>query len=175
MADPAPSGNPTNFASLMSSLTSRDKEAPGPWDVSALADDVATISYEQALRTHRRVRSSEPPAVCPAIARSRPAALGTGQNLAKTASITIRLAESEQAQLRSRAAEAGLSVSAYLRSCIFEAESLRAQVKEVLSQVREATTQEPHVSDEKRPAPSLQKRFRLFSFWTRPHSARAES
>jgi len=32
--------------------------------------------------------------------------------------------------------EAGLTVSAYLRSCTFEAEALRAQVKEALAELR---------------------------------------
>jgi hypothetical protein len=56
----------------------------------------------------------------------------------KCASITIRLSEAECAQLRKRAAEAGLTVSAYLRSCTFEAESLRALVKDTLTQLRSA-------------------------------------
>jgi predicted DNA binding CopG/RHH family protein len=54
----------------------------------------------------------------------------------KSASITIRLSQPECAQLRKRAAEAGLTVSAYLRSCTFEAESLRALVKDTLAQLR---------------------------------------
>lgn len=57
----------------------------------------------------------------------------------KSASITIRLSEAECTQLRLRAAEAGLTVSAYLRSCTFEAESLRALVKETMAQLRSAT------------------------------------
>ncbi|MGA2674642.1 MAG: hypothetical protein ABSE99_15600 [Terracidiphilus sp.] len=56
----------------------------------------------------------------------------------KCASVTIRLSRAESAQLRRRAAEAGLTVSAYLRSCTFEVESLRAQVKEALAQMRSA-------------------------------------
>jgi citrate lyase subunit beta/citryl-CoA lyase len=51
----------------------------------------------------------------------------------KCASITIRLSKTECDQLRKRAAQAGLTVSAYLRSCTFEAEALRAQVKDVLA------------------------------------------
>jgi hypothetical protein len=54
----------------------------------------------------------------------------------KCASITIRLSEAECAQLRKRAAEAGLTVSAYMRFCTFEAESLRALVKDTLAQLR---------------------------------------
>jgi hypothetical protein len=54
----------------------------------------------------------------------------------KCSSITIRLSKTECEQLRKRAAEAGLTLSAYLRSCTFEAEALRAQVKEALAELR---------------------------------------
>lgn len=57
------------------------------------------------------------------------------QNL-KSASITIRMSQAECAQLHQRAAEAGLTVSAYLRSCTLEAESLRALVVETMAQLR---------------------------------------
>lgn len=57
----------------------------------------------------------------------------------KSASVTIRLSYAEYEQLRMRAAEAGLTVSAYLRSCTLEAESLRTQVKEMLAQFRTET------------------------------------
>jgi len=57
----------------------------------------------------------------------------------KSASVTIRLSKPECAQLHQRATAAGLTVSAYLRSCVFEAESLRAQVVETLAQLRSAT------------------------------------
>lgn len=58
----------------------------------------------------------------------------------KSSSITIRLSEAECAQLRQRAAEAGLTVSAYLRSCTFEAERLRALVRDTMAQLRAATS-----------------------------------
>ena len=48
------------------------------------------------------------------------------------------MSKAECAQLHRRAAEAGLTVSAYLRSCTFEAESLRAMVKEAMAQLRSA-------------------------------------
>ena len=54
----------------------------------------------------------------------------------KCASITIRMSKAECEQLRKRAAEAGLTVSAYLRSCTFEAEQLRALVKDTLAELR---------------------------------------
>ena len=55
-------------------------------------------------------------------------------------SITIRMSHAECAQLRARAAESGLTVSAYLRSCTLEVEQLRAQVKKVLAQMRAASS-----------------------------------
>ncbi len=58
----------------------------------------------------------------------------------KRASITIRLSKAECDQLHRRAAQAGLTVSAYLRSCTFEAETLRAQVRDVLAELRTATS-----------------------------------
>jgi hypothetical protein len=50
--------------------------------------------------------------------------------------LSIRLSECESDQLRSRAAECGLSVSAYMRSCVLDAEDLRAQVKQALAEMR---------------------------------------
>jgi hypothetical protein len=64
----------------------------------------------------------------------------------------------ECAQLHRRAAEAGLSVSAYLRSCTFEVESLRAMVKDTLAQLRSVTTQAKPAN----PAPS---RLRSLTPW----------
>jgi hypothetical protein len=58
----------------------------------------------------------------------------------KSSSVTIRLSAEECAQLHRRAAEAGLTISAYLRSCTFEAESLRALVKDTMAQLRAATS-----------------------------------
>ncbi len=51
----------------------------------------------------------------------------------------MRMTEEECVQLHHRAAEAGLTVSAYLRSCAFEVETLRAQVKEALAQLNAAS------------------------------------
>ena len=59
----------------------------------------------------------------------------------KDASITIRMSKEECEQLHRRAGDAGLTVSAYLRSCTFEAESLRTMVKETMAQLRLVTTQ----------------------------------
>lgn len=69
------------------------------------------------------------------------ASVAPDRNL-KSASITIRLSVAECLQLRQRAGEAGLTVSAYLRSCTFEAESLRALVKDTLARLRSETAAE---------------------------------
>jgi hypothetical protein len=79
----------------------------------------------------------------------------------KDASITIRMSKAECAQLHRRAAEAGLTVSAYLRSCTFEAESLRAMVKDTLAQLRSVTTQAKSTDA----APPLRSRFRKLAAW----------
>lgn len=170
-------------------------------DLDGLADDVATISYEQALRSHARTRPAPPaeqtgPAERASVdgdlpprkppqsvriaewvpdsdahpyemseAGEEPARGAADQDNRKAASVTIRLTRAERAQLHQRAAEAGLTISAYLRSCVLEAETLRAQVKEALAQLR----QNP-AAGEKKPvqadiAAVAASRSRFFSSW----------
>jgi hypothetical protein len=167
-AQPAPS--PSTFAGFLAALAEPEKKPELSWTDEALEDDIATLSYEHALRAHARYRSSDAPdqsltqpvdpgrspardtfpatpAVPPQASPAPRADAGTigafstplERNL-KCASITIRLSQAECAQLRQRAAEAGLTVSAYLRSCTFEAESLRALVKDTMAQLRSATS-----------------------------------
>jgi len=50
--------------------------------------------------------------------------------------ISVRLNEEEFSRLRSRASESGVSVSAYMRSCVLDAEHLRYQVKQALAEMR---------------------------------------
>lgn len=164
-----------SFASLLESFTGPAKKADGMWDDSAMLDDVATISYEQALRSHRRVApvaalcEDEPQSTVPhIIPQALPAAPGKKR---KTASITIRLTEAEEAQLQERAAAAQLTVSAYLRSCIFEAESLRAQVKEALLQMKVTAALSPHVSEEPQSKARSGWRARLIPRWSQPHNS----
>jgi hypothetical protein len=169
-----------NFASLLAGYASPSRVAE--WPADGLEDDVATISYEKALRKHARTRPSEPlpgestpaaqktqsdiravaprsapskrkpavlvrtsewvppkapvavkPAAPPRAKQARKVALVSAR---KSASLTVRLTAEENAQLHERAAAAGITASAYLRSCVFEAESLRAQVKQALEQFR---------------------------------------
>jgi hypothetical protein len=46
----------------------------------------------------------------------------------RTTALSLRISFAEHALLRKRAAEANLSVSCYLRNCVFEVEELRAKV-----------------------------------------------
>jgi predicted DNA binding CopG/RHH family protein len=167
-AQSLPPSTVAGFANLLSGLIA-SKPAPtssDPWNDDALAQDVATLSYEQALRTHARYRPSSAPSMTSltdldspisqqastaqqtasacAELRSTSRAVNSLEERRKSASITIRLSPTECDQLRERAAAAGLTVSAYLRSCVFEVESLRAQVKDTLAQLRSASAAEPN-------------------------------
>ncbi len=161
---------PVNFASLLASLTAPAPQSPGLWDDSALADDISTISYEQALRTHSRVHNPDPAATPAPFAPENlsiweDTESSTSPVNRKAASVTIRLGKAELAQLHQRAAAAGLTVSAYLRSCIFEAEKLRAEVKQALSQMRALEVADPHISGRQE---STGWRARFFQHWSRP-------
>ena len=126
-----------------------------------LEDDVVAISYEQALRTHARStslwsRQSAVPSSNHRPATDEPAAAAppghsplhiheiahkAARHERRSASITIRLSRAECEQIHTRAEQAGITVSAYLRSCVLEAEDLRAQVKKMIAEMRAA--QEP--------------------------------
>jgi len=170
-----PSPSLSSFAGLLATLASPAPQSDAPadallWDSSNLDEDVATLSYERALRAHARYRpldrdldrdSDRVDAVrTPAGDRGSDArtdapgeidAAGAPvtvdgapdwQTVAapdrdlRSASVTIRLSRAECARLHQRAAEAGLTVSAYLRSCAVEAESLRVQVKQALAELK---------------------------------------
>ncbi len=169
-----PSSNASTFAGLLAALTAPRHEPPPAWNDDDLADDVATLTYERALRAHARYRPADfddpplPPfADSAGVSRGEPKPGNASRSGAasplttpnhdlrertekspglpatleenrKRASITLRMSRGECAQLQQRAAEAGLTVSAYLRSCVFEAELLRAQVKEALAQLQPA-------------------------------------
>ncbi len=161
----------STFASFLESFTSSAEKTNGMWNDDALLDDVATISYEQALRSHSRV----PPAASLPMDESRSATAPAdkqtlpvaSEKKRKTASITMRLTQAEETQLHERAAAAQLSVSAYLRSCIFEAESLRAQVKEALARMSAAAAVKHQHSSEVELEPAEHRRFHFFTRWSR--------
>jgi selenocysteine lyase/cysteine desulfurase len=187
-AESASSSTSQSFAGLLAALATPSQKRTPDWNDDGLAEDVATLSYETALRANARYRPSEAmdtaatqstntrairdrQGVEAAVMAARQKAIEklaeqeSGEEFAtpepkaaygdskqqdknlKCASITIRLSQAEGAQLRKRAAEADLTVSAYLRSCAFEVESLRAQVKETVAQLRAGEAQsKPPVS-----------------------------
>ncbi len=155
-----------SFAGLLAALASpakSDSDGTRAWSDGGLEDDVVTLSYERALRAHARykpadrgdrpVSAAEGTEAQPLIAakpvtnakldqqadvESKAAARAAAELERRAASVTIRLSTTECARLRQRAAEAGLTVSAYLRSCVLEADALRAQVKQALAEMRKA-------------------------------------
>ena len=115
---------PSSFAGFLSALAAPEQSSRNTqWNADAIAP--ASIAATQAQ--------------CPDPAAGEP----------KSASITIRMSQAECAQLKQRAAQAGMTISAYLRSCTFEAEALRGQVKEALAQLHAAAS-----ANEKQPAPT---------------------
>lgn len=162
---PSPSAS---FAGVLADFTEPEKKFPPASDFDGLEDDIATITYENALRGLHRVASKaadldegssaipDKEMIAAAIAgllagdpagrrTSAPApapAPIVNEAERKSASVTVRMSHAECEQLRARAAEAGLTVSAYLRSCAFEVETLRAQVKETVASLRAASAQQ---------------------------------
>lgn len=53
--------------------------------------------------------------------------------VARQAAISVRFAPEERALIKARAAEAGISASAYVRQCALEVEQLRAQVRDAIA------------------------------------------
>jgi hypothetical protein len=178
MQQPAPtqpSPTSSSFAGLLATLASPRPEAAEDeslWTTSDLGEDVATLSYERAMRTLARYRPAErladrddhpgyglpmPPAGSEADAgadagietdaagatstasATTPSTCAAPDRDLRCASVTIRMSKAECAQLRERAAEASLTVSAYLRSCALEVDALRAEVKKTLAELKTAT------------------------------------
>jgi hypothetical protein len=184
-----------SFAGLLASLAAPAFAAANPdsiWNEDGLADDVAVLSAEGALRSNlgdgqevrerplagassagdsdggsqipaydARSKNPHPESGAQSVSITEVGAeagnAGSGQaprDLKRT-SITVRLTEAECAQLRARAAESGLTISAYMRSCTVEIEGLRAQVKEALAEMKSAAARENHsVALRPSPAPS---------------------
>ena len=176
MQEPAaasPSSAAASFAGLLAALTAPPQKPPPASDQDDFADDIVTLSYEQALRTHARYRHPQPDdetykemnQAVPDPEPEGPIKSLLGERR-KSSSITIRLSQAESAQLHARAAEAGLTVSAYLRSCTLEVEALRAQVKEVLAQLRPSASANQEAASGKTPSSTATWRSRFFPRWT---------
>ncbi len=173
----------SSFAGFLASLTDPETPRPSARNEDGLEDDIATFSYEPALRAQTQY-GSDPVAAGPVTALpAAPRPLqGDGESHEppapkfqpaekplKKASITIRLSESECAQIRQRAAEAGLTVSAYLRSCTLEVESLRTQVKDALAHLRNTAAPETaEVFPSRTSQPALWKRLKALVRPQRP-------
>lgn len=156
---------PGSFAHVLARLAAKIDQSAGADERDALADDVVTLSYAEALQRGRQRHSRaaaaseasltelqnkekdsqelsdgprEPNDLRAGAAcgedREAPGRDRAGKR--KIASLTVRMSGAECAQVHARAAEAGMTVSAYLRSCVFEAESLRTQVKQALAEMR---------------------------------------
>lgn len=181
LAERAGSTTSQNFAGLLAAFARQTPKSPDDFKDEQLSDDVVSLSYERALRTHARYKAphsieSQPAQAQPAAVRAAafspeddcaedetpPVAAAPEGHIAaitssdadheknlKCASITIRVSKDECAQLHQRAAEAGLTVSAYLRSCTFEAETLRALVKEAMAHLKVNPTAEKPEQEKK--------------------------
>lgn len=151
----------SSFAGLLEEYAAPRQKFPPARDLDGLDDDVVALSYEHALKTHARY-SREPESVpqpdsatyvaesTRSIPREEPQALPRtlaplepAPTSRKCASVTVRLTAEENELMRIRAAGADLTISAYLRSCAFEMESMHAQVKEALARMRAAEKQPP--------------------------------
>jgi hypothetical protein len=137
---------PSSFAGALAAFASETASLDQAPQGDGLADDIAILSYESAIRAQAGYQPEDSSLPAAAAAHSSPdltapESATLAGNL-KSASITIRMSQAECAQLKKRAAAAGLTISAYLRSCTFEAEALRAQVKEALAELRAATPEE---------------------------------
>ncbi|HKN23079.1 MAG TPA: hypothetical protein VJX73_16755 [Terracidiphilus sp.] len=201
MQQPAPwqsSSSLSSFAGLLATLASSPPSPPSDAadaplsNLSDLGEDVATLSYESALRAHaryapanrdlardaERVEGSPTPTSDQGGGARRDASFECGaagatdaagavyasgaavradaapglhtdtarESDLRSASVTIRLSQAECERLHQRAAEAGLTVSAYLRSCAVEAEALREQVKQAIAELKAGTDGPSHPS-----------------------------
>lgn len=66
--------------------------------------------------------------------------------LTRQVAISIRLAPAERALIKTRAAEAGISASAYIRQCALEVEQLRAQVQRAIAAMEGKASAPVHAS-----------------------------
>jgi hypothetical protein len=131
----------------------REPESPQPaGDVSAAANpetpktqpvaamvDPSPPALPQAVpaTAHPQRAPHKPQAFRTALAHSVGAGVLAGPRIAsgeeRQVSMTTRVGCSEQALIKIRAAEAGISVSAYLRQCALDVEVLRAQVEQFMA------------------------------------------
>jgi hypothetical protein len=168
----APSPNPgpqsDNFAAFLARLAELpdwdsdpavepSSTYPSPELAEAGEEDLASLSYENALRTptHKANRPGKPqlpkPATKTALAiQPSPKALEIPKPFEiaepRQARTTIRFTAGENKLLRKRASENNIAVSAYVRSCVLEVESLRAHVKQLMTELHPPAAPQPSYS-----------------------------
>jgi hypothetical protein len=121
-------------------------------EVPSKEDAIAPDSVTLSTNARRDVNAGSPPreaieasfgnilteAVSPDVGHGPLALIWPGAARSdRQVSMSLRVTASEQALIKARAAEAGLSVSAYLRQCTLEVEKLRAQVHHTLARLEE--------------------------------------
>jgi hypothetical protein len=128
--NPSPSASPRKDAQPATDAAFEDQHiAPDKATLSTLAKPLASTSAAAQEATPGSFGSVLSGTLSPDIS-SGPLALvwPSAEKSERQVSMSLRVAASEQALIKARAAEAGLSVSAYLRQCALEVENLRAQV-----------------------------------------------
>lgn len=136
-------------SSARSSLRSRDMQPPAARGPAKAAKAHKTLPHDKSsknsgaaaeLKAPSRRLSRTMPAKTATPLRPKELQLelqhGNLQLEHRHAVVSIRLNDAEIERLRQRAAESGISVSAYMRSCVLDAEHLRAQVKQALAEMR---------------------------------------
>lgn len=88
----------------------------------------------------------------------------------RRAVVSIRLSAEELMMLRQRAAESGISVSEYVRSCVVEADRLRVQVKQAVADMRSRPVPAAGMAGNEKdgkasPAGVMRSRFSRFLAW----------
>ncbi len=119
----------------------RDAETPDVAVFSAEASQLAEAARPHAAHVKKVPRKKQHfRTVLAHSASAGSPGVSLGDSLARTwvseerqVSMSLRVAASEQALIKVRAAEAGVSASAYLRQCALEVEILRAQVQQFLA------------------------------------------
>jgi hypothetical protein len=130
------------FLARLAGLPDWDADTPDqsvlPEPADAREEEIALLSYEHALRSTARARSIAEPVCMDSESSLAHSFVSTAVKISgpRRCRATIRLTAAEDETLRQRAAESGLAISAYVRSCVFEVESLRAQVKQMMAEFR---------------------------------------
>jgi hypothetical protein len=138
------------FLARLAELPDWDADTPdqsaSPEPADAHEEEIALLSYEHVLR------GKSPASPTAEAARSGLESSLAHSSISSLAKIseprrcraTLRLTSAEDEILRKRAAESGLAISAYIRSCVFEVESLRAQVKQMMAEIRAVAPMPSH-------------------------------